>query len=230
MNFEIYLVGGAVRDEILGNEPNDLDFLVLAPTFLDMQEMLFKQGAKIFVSKPEFLTIRCSHPNFGIADFACGRKESDYTDKRHPDKVIITTDLKEDLSRRDFTIGAMAKNMDTGILFDPFNGQQDIKDRIIRCVGDPHIRFKEDMLRVLRAIRFAVQKNFAIHPTVKIAINSCIPDDFSSVSTERIREELFKMFSVNSWQSAFYIFQEYLVIAKLMKERGIWLEPTFKKL
>jgi tRNA nucleotidyltransferase (CCA-adding enzyme) len=229
MKFKTYLVGGAVRDEILGVNPKDLDFVVMAPSFEAMREALIEDGAKLYTEKPQFITIRCHHPKFGAADFACARKEGSYTDGRHPDEVSIADNLEQDLARRDFTIGSMAKDIETGEIFDPFNGRADIRDRIIRCVGNPFDRFNEDKLRVFRALRFAIQKEFYIHDSITEAITSIIESSYDGVSTERINEELTKMFIVNSWRATYYLFQAHPQLARLMESRGIWLSPTTKE-
>lgn len=229
MKFKTYLVGGAVRDEILGVQPKDFDFVVLAPSFEAMREDLLKDGAVIFVEKPQFVTIRCKHPKFGVADFACGRKESDYTDGRHPDSVVITQNLIEDLARRDFTIGAMAKDMETGEIIDPFGGRDDIDLRLIRCVGNPCKRFREDKLRVFRAIRFAAQKNFQIHPDTRLAMYDFTESDFEAISNERICEELRLSFAADTMKTIHWLFVEIRVLGLLMKQRNIWLDPSIKQ-
>lgn len=228
MKFETFLVGGAVRDSFLGVKPKDLDFVVLAPSFAAMREELIADGAIIFVEKPEFVTIRCNHPKLGVADFACGRKESGFTDGRHPDQVEITQNLIEDLARRDFTIGAIAKNVVTGVIIDPFNGQADIQNKLIRAVGDPFKRFEEDKLRVLRGLRFSVTKGFAFDRATLDAMTEI--HDFSSVSTERIVNELEEMFNAN-WFAAFAWFSSsrFSHFINLFNERGIRFAPTTKK-
>lgn len=229
MAFEIYLVGGAVRDEILGQKPKDLDFVVLAPSFDDMKQFLLKEGAMIYVESPEFVTIRCKHPKFGIADFACGRKESTYSDGRHPDKVEITQDIEADLARRDFTAGAMAKNMATGKVVDPFGGALDTAKKLLRCVGDTEARFNEDLLRPFRAFRFAVQKQFILHSQIDYWLKiDTRHADFSNVSTERIWEELHKAFVFDSFAASKLLFGRYSDLAEVIVKRGIWFEPTTK--
>jgi len=229
MTFETFLVGGAVRDKILGVNPKDLDFVMLAPSFEEMKNSLLEQGAKIFVEKPEFVTIRCHHPILGAADFACGRREDDYSDGRHPDKVNITSNLVEDLARRDFTIGAIAQHTITGEIIDPFDGQKDIQNRLIRAVGNPQKRFQEDKLRVFRALRFSITKSFQIENLTSEAIRNTESSDFTNVSTNRIQDELLKMFSFNSFLASNMIFGVFPFLGKLVIERGIWLEPTTKK-
>jgi len=119
------------------------------------------------------------------------RKDGDYLDARHPDSVVFVDNIQEDLSRRDFTINAMAYNPSSGLI-DLFGGLKDIENKIIRCVGDPEIRFNEDALRMMRSIRFSAQLNFSIHPDTFSAIldnNELI----HHVSNERIRDEINKI-------------------------------------
>ena len=227
---EIFEVGGCVRDEILGLPSKDIDFcVVLDPTslgprvdpFLAMTQQLRLMGFKIFVETPEFLTVRAQFPvgtgDFAIsnlaggpanpgrkrltADFVLARKESDYSDGRRPDKVEPGT-LINDLARRDFTMNAIAKAAD-GSLIDPFNGQQDIANRIIRAVGDPFERLTEDALRAVRALRFSVTKSFEIHPSVAFAMESAAVLDAirNKISDERIKDELSKMFRFDTVKS-----------------------------
>ena len=160
-----------MRDEILGVPSKDLDYVVLVPSFQALKDDLLAQGCKIFVEKPEFLTIRASHPSLGCVDFACARKDGNYTDGRRPDTTEIADNLTQDLARRDFTCNAMAKGLD-GQIFDPFNGQKDMADGILRAVGAARVRFDEDKLRPFRAVRFAITKNFRIDHDIRNAIGS----------------------------------------------------------
>lgn len=228
MSFKTYLVGGAVRDEILGVKPKDLDFVMLAPSFEAMTNQLLREGAKIFVSTPDFLTLRCKHPKHGPADYACARKDGVYEDGRHPESVMIAETLEEDLARRDMTIGAMAKDMETGEIIDPFNGRDDCAAKVIRFVGKPAHRLAEDKLRAFRAVRFAVTKKFELARSTSDAIKTLLGGDFDGVSTERIREELFKMFSVNMLKSYDLVFRKFPNLGRVVLKRGIWFEPTTK--
>ena len=154
MKYKTYLVGGAVRDEILGKPNKDLDYVMLAPSFDAMRGALLDAGCKIFIEKPEYLTIRANHPILGSVDFACARADGNYSDGRRPDSTDITSDLVKDLSRRDFTMNAILREPETGHVIDFFDGIADAKAGLIRCVGDPAARFREDGLRILRALRF----------------------------------------------------------------------------
>lgn len=229
MKHKTFLVGGAVRDKVLGVKPKDLDFVVCAPSFEAMEKQLIEEGAKIFVSKPEYLTIRCNHPVFGSADFACARRDGCYSDGRRPDDTFVTQSLEEDLSRRDFSIGAMAIDMDTHNMIDPHDGIGDCRRKIIRCVGEPTVRFTEDALRIFRAIRFAVTKGFTIEDKTAKAMRelSCNYIWFKNVSTERIREELLKAFAADTWHTLSLL--DDFELTGILAERQIWLKPTTEK-
>jgi tRNA nucleotidyltransferase (CCA-adding enzyme) len=228
MRFKTYLVGGAVRDEVMGKPSKDLDFVMLAPSFDAMREQLLADGCKIFVEKPEYLVIRAHHPKLGAVDFAVARKDGLYKDGRHPDSTSIATDLTQDLARRDFTCNAMAKDVDTGAIIDPFGGQEFIKAKVLGSVGNPNARFQEDRLRVFRALRFATCKGFELANDLAAAIAIQRPHHFANVSSERIREELTKMFA-HDGLLAIYYFNRFPHLWELAQSRGIWLKPTLEQ-
>jgi tRNA nucleotidyltransferase (CCA-adding enzyme) len=247
---ELFLVGGAVRDEIMGIKSKDWDFSVVLSEFnvrdarfwglTDfefMRDRLVRRGFEVFVDTPEFFTLRARGPkgftfagvDFGnqTFDFVMARKESGYTDGRRPD-AVEAGDLMDDLSRRDFTVNAIAKDRH-GNLIDPFNGQQDIADKIIRAVGNARERIiDEDALRGLRALRFAVQKGFAIDEEVKDVLRSkAFQLALLSVSTERVKDELEKMFKVDTIRTLDLI-QEFSLELVLFDNTGLRLMPTMK--
>jgi tRNA nucleotidyltransferase/poly(A) polymerase len=197
--FPIFLVGGAIRDENLGLKSKDLDFAVEAPSFDAMSDDLLADGFQIFKSDPEHNTCRAhfpkDDPNHGrlTGDFVTCRKDGPSSDGRHPD-FIETGTIWDDLARRDFTVNAMARNINTGEFLDPHNGMADLATRTLRFVGDPHQRIEEDFLRVLRAVRFVITKGFTMHPETQNAICGIsglnIGDGLQSVSAERKRDEL----------------------------------------
>ena len=154
---KFYEVGGAVRDEILNLPTNDLDYAVEAESYEAMREAVLERGGEIFLESPEYLTIRAKVPGIGPADFVLCRKDGAYSDGRHPDRVEPGT-LLDDLARRDFTMNAMAVDIENGKLYDPHDGRKDMEAETIRCVGVAEERFEEDALRILRAIRFAITK------------------------------------------------------------------------
>lgn len=183
--FDAYIVGGCVRDSILNKVPNDYDITTNA--FPDDTMRLFDKTVPTGIDHGTITVLLDGEP-FEVTTF---RTESDYVDNRHPSKVSFVKDVKEDLSRRDFTINSMAYNSKSGLV-DPFNGVNDLNSKLIRCVGDSYIRFKEDALRMLRAIRFSCQLNFQIADDTLNAIseNKCL---LKNISAERIRDELSKI-------------------------------------
>jgi tRNA nucleotidyltransferase (CCA-adding enzyme) len=189
--FEIYLVGGAVRDFLLGKNPKNFDFTTNA-TPKQIQSLFpnsFYNNTYGTVSIP--LEIEgLSSLQKTIVEITPFRKEKDYTDFRHPEKIEWAKTVEEDLGRRDFTINAIA--YDGNKIIDPFGGERDIKNQLIRCVGNPDKRFTEDALRLLRAIRFASQLGFLIEEKTRKAIekNSQL---ITKISWERIRDEFLKI-------------------------------------
>ena len=189
--FEIYLVGGAVRDFLLGKNPKNFDFTTNA-TPKQIQSLFpnsFYNNAYGTVSIPLEID-NLSSLQKTIVEITPFRKEEDYTDFRHPEKIEWAKTLEEDLARRDFTINAIA--YDGKKIIDPYYGQKDLKEKIVRCVGDPDKRFTEDALRLLRAIRFASQLGFLIEEKTRKAIekNSQL---ITKISWERIRDEFLKI-------------------------------------
>lgn len=222
---KIYQVGGSIRDELLGVKSKDLDFAVEAPSFEAMEKYIVENGGQIYLSNPEFYTIRANFRGVA-ADYVLCRKDGVYTDGRRPDKVEAGT-IFDDLSRRDFCCNAIAKCED-GTLYDPYGGIQDIKDKVIRCVGKACDRFMEDSLRVLRAIRFSITKNFSLDIEVVQQIHSqVIINQLRNVSQDRIREELHKCFRANTLRTL-QLLEYYSALrdAIFPDGGGIWLKPT----
>lgn len=183
--YEAYVVGGAVRDLIMGNEPHDYDITTNARP--EQIKACFEKTVDTGI-KHGTVTVMLDGEGFEVTTYRCDGK---YSDGRHPDDVTFVDDIKADLARRDFTINAMAMDID-GNIIDPFGGQEDIADECIRCVGDPAQRFNEDALRMLRAVRFVAQFDFTLDDdTDREILRSC--HDLRKVSAERIREEFTKM-------------------------------------
>jgi tRNA nucleotidyltransferase (CCA-adding enzyme) len=227
-DIKIFLVGGAVRDQFLGHGSKDKDFVVVAPSFDAMREVILAKGGKIFLETPKFFTIRANVPGIGSADFVLARKDGAYTDGRHPDTVEVGT-IEDDLARRDFTMNAIAIDTENEFnVVDPFRGIQDIVVGMIRAVGNAQKRLEEDKLRAFRAIRFSVTKNFRIENSLDAAICKLAMHDFHSVSTERIREELLKMFQANSFRSI-ELLNQYPTLFNVVKYRNIWFKPTTER-
>lgn len=180
--FQIYVVGGAIRDALLNKQVDNWDFTTNA-TPEQIKKLFpdaFYNNVYGTVSIPQDKII------FEITPF---RKESDYSDSRHPEKIEWAKTVEEDLSRRDFTINAIA--FDGKNIIDPYGGQKDLSNKLIKAVGDPDIRFKEDALRLLRAIRFTSQLGFLIEDATRSSIqkNASL---INKISAERIRDEFLK--------------------------------------
>jgi tRNA nucleotidyltransferase/poly(A) polymerase len=200
------VVGGCVRDHLLGLESNDIDIATNVP---------MKKIAELFETfdigkNKDFgvVVVKYKGETFEIAQF---RKDSSYSDGRHPDKIEIADSFKEDCLRRDFTINALGLDSDENII-DHVGGTEDILNRVIRCVGDPFERFQEDYLRMLRAVRFASKFSFEIEDGAREAIKQNA-HKIIEISQERITQELIKMASCSGYTFANSI--------KLMDEVGL---------
>ena len=185
--FSAYAVGGCVRDSLLGLRPHDWDLCTSARPE-EMQEVFRGERTAETGLKHGTLTVIADHIPYEITTF---RTDGAYTDHRHPDSVSFVREVAGDLSRRDFTVNAMAYSPRTGLV-DLFGGREDLAGRIIRCVGEPRERFTEDALRILRALRFASVYDFSIDPETDKALRGLAPT-LENVAAERIREELFKL-------------------------------------
>lgn len=183
--FKAYLVGGCVRDLFMGTIPKDWDIATNASP--KQSKALFD---KTFDSGIEHGTITAilNNEHYEITTF---RTEGEYSDGRRPDSVSFVNDIEDDLSRRDLTINAMAYDPINDKIIDPFNGVQDLKNKIIKAVGDPNKRFSEDGLRTMRVARFAARFGFDVEDRTKAAIANNL-DVLSKVSKERMRDELTK--------------------------------------
>ncbi|MDR3162216.1 MAG: HD domain-containing protein [Spirochaetaceae bacterium] len=181
-----YLVGGAVRDILRGKRAQDFDIATDA-----LPEEVMALFPRVFPSgiKHGTVTVRLKGHSLEITTF---RSESGYTDGRRPDQVRYRATIEDDLSRRDFTMNAVAYKLPGGPIVDPYNGREDIKNRIIRCVGRAEERFAEDGLRPLRAVRFAAQLGFRVDGATLAAIPGALKVS-ARVSPERIRDELDKI-------------------------------------
>ena len=190
--YAAYVVGGCVRDSLLGLTPHDWD---LCTSALPQQGMELFGAEKCIPTGLQHGTVTVKQGG-GLYEITTFRTEGTYTDGRHPDEVHFVPDVREDLARRDFTINAMAYNAKEGLV-DPFGGQDDLQSGILRAVGVPHQRFTEDALRILRLYRFAARFGFAIDPpTAQAAQELCAHLD--CVSVERIEEELAKLLSASA--------------------------------
>jgi tRNA nucleotidyltransferase/poly(A) polymerase len=245
--FKFYEVGGKIRDEFLGLTNKDVDYVAVPNTddtmllecytanemFAKLEHHLREEGFEIFLVTPDCYTIRARFPNWykyqGVADFVMARKEVGYIPgTRTP--IVVPGNLYDDLSRRDFTVNAMAKDPDTGEIIDYFNGKEDISNALIRTPLDPIVTFDDDPLRILRAIRFAVTKRFTIEDATWMAMMSY---DYNSkmpvVSEERIREELAKCFRCNTLRTLGYLNFLPTLRDYIFTRTNLWLKPTNEK-
>lgn len=188
--FEAYIVGGCVRDSILGKIPKDWDITTNASPY-DVKR-LFKRTIDTGIQHGT-VTVMIDKIGYEVTTY---RIDGKYNDHRRPEEVTFTKSLTEDLKRRDFTINAMAYN-DVDGLIDKFNGIGDLQDGIIRCVGEATERFDEDALRILRAVRFAAQLDFRIDPMTMEAIKEKC-SFLEAISAERIQVELTKLLTSNN--------------------------------
>lgn len=204
--FRIFDVGGFIRDELLGIHSKDRDCsvviegagnLTVDEGFALLRDHLVAEGFEIFVETPEHATIRANPPVKGElpADFVLARRDGPSSDGRRPDWVEVGS-LADDLDRRDFTVNALAREVGTDAIIDRHNGVDDLDARVLRFVGDPEDRIREDALRVMRALRFSVTKGFTFAPETWDAIcDDSVPELLSRISEERRESELKTMFS-----------------------------------
>lgn len=182
---EAYAVGGCIRDSLLGRTPDDWDITTSAkPAQI---KDIFQRTADTGIQHGT-VTVLLDGEGFEVTTF---RIDGEYEDSRHPREVTFTSNLSEDLKRRDFTINAMAYNEQAGLV-DLFHGREDMQKGLVRCVGEPGERFREDALRMMRAIRFSAQLGYAIEPETAEAIRELAPS-LSHISAERIQTELVKL-------------------------------------
>lgn len=225
----IFLVGGAVRDRLLGLTSKDNDYAVEASGWEEMRAWVHANSLQVFLETPEFLTIRALDKNKQAVDYVLCRKDGAYSDGRRPDNVEMGT-IMDDLRRRDFTMNAMAIDIETGELLDPFGGQRDLEEKIIRCVGNPVDRFNEDALRIIRALRFHITKGMELHHSIwlQLLFENGWSSKLLSVSTDRRREELTKCFKHDTFKTMEMLHKLPIKTQKAMFE-GIWLLPTSKE-
>ena len=185
--FAAYVVGGCVRDSLLGLTPADFDLCTSA--LPEQMEQVFA-GQRLVLAGEKHGTVGvCT--DTGVVEITTFRTEGDYRDSRHPDWVRFVGDVEQDLARRDFTVNAMAYSPTRGFA-DPFGGRQDLENKILRAVGAPEKRFREDALRILRGVRFAVRYGLTVEPETRRAMDDQA-GGLDSLSRERVFEELSKL-------------------------------------
>lgn len=247
---KMYLVGGYIRDKVLGRKSKDIDIAVEGVTYAEMKQWLIDNNFNIACEEPQFFRIKAGRNESLIQqdlkfydhlggvveikaselkgkyiDFLLTRSDGLYSDGRHPDEVKPASIL-EDLSRRDLTFNSLALNLGTGELLDPFNGLADLEEKVVKCVGDPNERFREDPLRILRAIRFAVTLNCnEIDATTwEGMFNNRLL--LETVEPNRIRHEMNLALKTSTFHTLTLI--EPLLISGLIfnKNTGLWLKVT----
>ena len=219
-NYECHLVGGCVRDALLGEVPHDYDLCTNANPDV-VQDLLKKTGIRSSSVGIQYGTVVAllNQDQYEITTY---RTESEYSDGRHPDKVEFSKNINADLARRDFTINAIAFDLDNNTIVDPYNGKEDLQNKVIRMVGNPNERIKEDPLRILRGLRFAIRYGFSIEDKTKEAFlnNKHL---LSFVSKERVTKEFKKIFSYNKPIAP--VFLEYAsIIFEIIPE----MQPCYK--
>lgn len=223
--FQAYLVGGCVRDLLMGREPKDWDVATDAKP--EEIQKLFPNSVYENAFGTVGVKTESKDPTLRVVEVTTFRKEGRYTDKRHPDEVIFTKTIEEDLARRDFTCNAIALQCDTNIrmrandtneiFVDPYNGQEDIKKKIIRAVGSPEERFNEDALRMMRAVRLGAELDFAIEPATAEAIKRH-SGLLEAIAKERVRDELAKMIMTKNAMAGIQLLEDLGLLKHILPE------------
>lgn len=217
----IYLVGGAIRDTILNNQINDFDFVVVGMQYEEMINYLEENNKKILHRNDKFFNVRVKDIKTGIVeDYSLCRKDNYTLDDKYCD--ITIGNLNSDLSRRDFTMNAIAYNINDKKYIDMFGGITHIKEKIIKCVGDPRLRFIEDPVRILRCIRFSIKYDFKIDKSIIFAIKqnkNGIIDAIDRTPTSRLANEFNKCLLLDNFKmfEVLFIFDRNVVMKLLNK-------------
>jgi putative nucleotidyltransferase with HDIG domain len=218
----VYLVGGAVRDMLRGEKVNDWDIATDALPD-EVTGIVRSAGGKVIPTGIKHGTVTVFYKKYSM-EITTFRTESGYTDGRRPDQISYAAAIEDDLSRRDFTMNAIALRLPGGETVDPFGGEADIRAKIIRCVGDARKRFGEDGLRPLRAVRFAARLGFEIEENTRNAINGAL-SVVAKVSAERVRDEIDKILAAPLPSCAFLLMEETGLLSLFLNElascRGI---------
>ncbi len=220
-----YLVGGCVRDRLLGLSPKDYDVSTSATP--DRLLQMFPRAETVGA---HFGVVLVSRPGGVHVEVATFRSEGLYSDGRRPDAVRFETNPALDAQRRDFTINGLLQDIETGEVLDFVGGQADLNAKWVRAIGDPFRRFEEDHLRMLRAVRFAARLRFAIEPATAAAIRHLAPA-IMRISAERIRDELVRMLTEGGARRAFELLDETGLLAHVLPEvkafQGVQQPPEF---
>jgi poly(A) polymerase len=243
--FEAYLVGGCVRDLLLGREPQDYDVTTNATPdqVMGIFPETYAVGAQfgvvlVPVPKPEQKTpasaseevVSVDHGKANVIEVATFRADIGYSDGRHPDQVRFSQTAHEDVERRDFTINGLLLDPVTNEVFDYVGGRKDLEAGIVRTIGDPEQRFAEDKLRMLRAVRFAARFDYEIAPETSAAIRR-LASQIHQVSRERVRDELTKMLTEGHARRSFLLIDESGLLKEVLPEisamKGVEQPPQF---
>jgi poly(A) polymerase len=221
---EALLVGGCVRDILLGREPADYD---VATDATPDEVMALFPGSLAVGAQFGVIIVHRDGINVEVATF---RADVGYSDGRHPDAVVFARTPKEDVQRRDFTINGLLMRHDTGEVLDYVGGQADLRAGLIRAIGEPERRFREDKLRLLRAVRFAARFGFSIEETTFAAIRRHVRE-IGQVSAERVRDELTKLLTEGAARRGFELLDETGLLAEVLPEvaamKGVEQPPQF---
>jgi poly(A) polymerase len=237
--FEAYLVGGCVRDLLLGREPKDYDVATNATprqvmTIFPQTYAVGAQFGVVLVPAPDSGSAPDCEAEGGsksaCVEVATFRSDIGYSDGRHPDEVRFSNDPREDVARRDFTINGMLLDPVSGEVFDYVGGRKDLEAGIIRTIGNPQHRFTEDKLRMLRAVRFAARFEYTIEPLTFAAMQA-LADQIAVVSRERVRDELTRMLTEGHASRAFLMLDEsgllQFVLPEISAMHGVEQPPEF---
>jgi poly(A) polymerase len=222
--YQAFLVGGCVRDILLGRDPADYDVATDA-----WPERVIELFPKSLTVGAQFGVVLVSQDSVKV-EVATFRRDVGYSNGRHPDQVVYTHTAEEDVSRRDFTINGLLMRHDTNEVLDFVEGQADLKARIIRAIGDPARRFSEDKLRMLRAVRFAARFGYSIEKKTFAAIHRHA-EEIHSVSAERIHEELSKLLTEGAARRGFELLDKTRLLQQILPEisamKGVQQPPEF---
>src|ERR1700682_1661792 len=222
--YQAYLVGGCVRDLLLGRVPQDFDVSTDAPPDRIMQ--LFPNSGQVGAH----FGVVVVHEGAWHVEVATFRSDRDYTDGRRPSSVRCEIEPREDVLRRDFTINALMMDLETEHVLDFVEGRADLERRLIRAIGDPEVRFREDHLRLLRAVRFAARLGFSIEPATSPAIRRQ-HHLIQKVSAERLRDELVRILTEGGARHGFELLDETGLLQDLLPEiaamKGVEQPPEF---
>jgi poly(A) polymerase len=223
-NHEALLVGGCVRDLLLGREASDYD--VATDATPERVMALFPESIAVGA---QFGVVLVPRDGFRV-EVATFRSDIGYSDGRHPDSVVYARTPQEDVQRRDFTINGLLMRHDTGEVLDFVGGQADLKNRMIRAIGEPDRRFAEDKLRLMRAVRFTARFGFAIEPATFAAVRRHAPE-ITQVSAERLRDELTKLLTEGAARLGFELLEETGLLSVVLPEvaamKGVEQPPQY---